>query len=744
LSGLSISVADMTIPEAKKKLIEKAEEEVEKIQAQAEQGIITEGERYNKVIDIWTRVTDDVANKLFEEMKKFAESAYDPTNKEHSGQRFNSVYLMADSGARGSRQQVRQLAGMRGLMAKPQKKLSGGQGEVIENPITANFREGLSVLEYFISTHGGRKGLSDTALKTADAGYLTRRLIDVAHNVVITDEDCGTHNGIVVKALESSSGIVEPIEERILGRTALEDVVVKKADGSEETIIKAGDLITAEQAKKVKQYEVESVRIRSVLTCEAPLGVCAKCYGLSLATASKSNPGDAVGIIAAQSIGEPGTQLTLRTFHIGGAAERIASSVVADYDGEVTFKDVSLLPNPFDEKINICISRNGSIFITAGNGKIKEYKIPYGASVFVKNKMQVKKGSLIAEWDPHSMPLLAERAGKVKLSDVIEGITLQEERNKVTGVIERKITASRSGKYNPRIIVMGKGKEMSLPLPIDAVLMAEDGENVEPGMVLARIRREAKVTTKDITGGLPRIAELFEARRPHNPAIISEFEGTVRLETSAKGLMDVLVHNEQINKTSKYSIPQGKHILVYEGDHVGAGEALTDGAIDPHDVLRVKGENEAQEFLLNAIQEVYRLQGVTINDRHIEVIVRQMLGNKKILDAGDTSFLKGEVVSRARLKRENAKMKAQGKTPADAETILLGISKASIASESFISAASFQETTKVLTDAAIEGKVDELAGLKENVIVGHLIPAGTGIPARKMDKEFNQKRKETK
>ena len=745
LSGLSISIADMTIPSSKKERIEKAQAEVKKIQAQAEAGIITEGERYNKVIDIWTRVTDEVATDLFKEMKKFAESKYDPTNKEHSGQRFNSVYLMADSGARGSRQQVRQLAGMRGLMAKPQKKLTGGQGEIIENPITANFREGLSVLEYFISTHGGRKGLSDTALKTADAGYLTRRLVDVAHNVVITEEDCGTHNGIVVKSLMSGEEMVESIDERILGRTSLEDVVVKIQKGGKEeekTIIKKGDLITLEQSKEVKKYGVESVRIRSVLTCEASYGVCAKCYGLSLATASQSNPGDSVGIIAAQSIGEPGTQLTLRTFHIGGTASRVLSrsQAVADIDGKVTFKDIKLITNRYDNQI--CISRNGAIFVTAGNGTIKEYKVQYGASIYTANGASVKKGSLLAEWDPHSIPVLAETAGTVKLTDVTEGITLQEERNKVTGVIERKITASRGGKHNPRISIVGKEKGINLPLPIDTILMAEDGEEVLPGDVLAKIGREAG-GTKDITGGLPRIAELFEARPPHNPAIISEFEGIVSLETSPKGLIEVVVRNEETNQVKQYSIPQGKHLVVYEGDHVGVGEALTDGAINPHDVLRVKGEKEAQEFLLNAIQEVYRLQGVTINDRHIEVIVRQMLGNVKILDAGDTSLLKGEAVSRAHWLRENAKMKAAGKRLADAETILLGISKAALASESFISAASFQETTKVLTDAAIMGQVDELAGLKENVIVGHLIPAGTGVSARRVAKEFNQKSKET-
>jgi len=740
LSGLSISIADMIIPELKQKYIDAAKKRIKEIQAQAEAGIITEGERYNKVIDIWTRVTDDVAVELFKEMKKFEDSPYSG-----SGQKFNSVFLMADSGARGSRQQVRQLAGMRGLMAKPQKKLTGGQGEIIESPITANFREGLSVLEYFISTHGGRKGLSDTALKTADAGYLTRRLVDVGHNLVVTEADCGTTNGIVVTSLMSGEEMVEPIEERILGRTSLENVVVKtkKSDGSEEekTIIKEGDVITLEQSKQVKKYGVQSVRIRSVLTCEAKNGICSKCYGISLATGAMSNVGDAVGIIAAQSIGEPGTQLTLRTFHIGGTASRVLSrsQAVAEIAGKVTFKDIKAITNRTDQKINI--SRNGSIFVEGKDGSVKEYKIQYGANLLTADKATVEKGALMAEWDPHSIPVLAEAEGSVKLIDVTEGITLQEERNKVTGVIERKITASRMGKKNPRIVVESKGgKKLSLPLPIDTILLVESGEEVRAGDVLAKIARAAG-GTKDITGGLPRIAELFEARKPRDAAIMAEFAGVVSLETSPKGLVEIVVRSEETGQVKQYAVPQGKHLVVYEGDQVSAGEALTDGAIDPHDVLRVKGIKEVQEFLLNAIQEVYRLQGVNINDRHIEVIVRQMLGNAKVVDAGDTAFLKGEVVSRHIFQTENEKVTAAGKKPAVGETILLGISKASLASESFISAASFQETTKVLTDAAITGQVDTLQGLKENVIVGHLIPAGTGISARQFAKDFESCRK---
>lgn len=733
-SGLSISIADMIVPQAKEKRVAEAKKQVKAIQKQAEQGIITEGERYNKVIDIWTRVTDEVAEELFKEM-----GGVEKRPVKAGEQKFNSVFLMANSGARGSRQQVRQLAGMRGLMAKPQKKLTGGQGEIIESPITANFREGLSVLEYFISTHGGRKGLSDTALKTADAGYLTRRLVDVGHNLVVMQDDCHTTDGVLLKSLMSGEEIIEPLEERILGRCALEDVTVKDGD-KEIVIIKKGDIITPEQSKLVKKYEVESMRVRSVLTCGAPFGVCSKCYGVSLATGNLSRVGDTVGIIAAQSIGEPGTQLTLRTFHIGGAASRVLSrsQAVAEVNGKVTFKDLKIITDRFDNKI--CVSRNGAIFVEAENGTIKEYKIQYGAKLFTEDKSKVVKDTVMAEWDPHSLPVIAETQGDIKLIDVVEGITLQEERNKVTGIIERKITASKVGRKNPRVIIEGKKDKFTYPLPIDTILLVESGEEVQAGDVLAKIAKETG-GTKDITGGLPRIAELFEARRPKNPAIIAEFAGVIRLETSPKGLIEVVLRNDEINKEVHYSIPQGKHLVVYEGDNVGVGEALTDGAIDPHDVLRVKGIKEVQEFLLNAIQEVYRLQGVTINDKHIEVIVRQMLSNVRILDAGDTTFLKGEIVNRPVFDRENKRVTAKGKKGAQAETILLGISKASLASESFISAASFQETTKVLTDAAIKGQIDRLEGLKENVIVGHLIPAGTGVSAKNIAEEFEEKSK---
>ncbi|MDD2772461.1 MAG: DNA-directed RNA polymerase subunit beta' [Elusimicrobiales bacterium] len=719
-SGLSISIADMVVPASKEKYIADAKKAVLNIHRQAEDGIITEGERYNKVVDIWTKVGDEVADKLFKEMREQELKPY-----KSGEQRFNSIFLMSDSGARGSRQQVRQLAGMRGLMARPQKKLTGSIGEIIESPVLSNFREGLTVLEYFISTHGGRKGLSDTALKTADAGYLTRRLIDVGHNLVIMEHDCGTINGIPVKSLTSGEEPIEPLEERIAGRVSLETVKVRDAKGEEKTLIKEGELITAETAQEVKRHDIETVRIRSVLTCESEFGICAKCYGINLATWELVNPGEAVGIIAAQSIGEPGTQLTLRTFHIGGTAARVLSrsQAVTDIAGKAVWKDIRTLKNRFGD--TVCISRNGQIMVEGANNLFRTYKIHYGAKLHVGSNAQVAAGTLLGEWDPHSLPIISEMDGTVTLHDVNEGITLHEERNKVTGVIERRIIGSRESKKNPRISIEAKDKKIQYPLPVDTILLVESGDKLESGDIIAKIPQETG-GTKDITGGLPRVAELFEARKPRNPAIISEIEGTVSLETSPKGLIVVSVRNEETGQVKPYSIPTGKHLVVYEGDHVGVGEALTDGAINPHDILRVRGIKEVQEFLLNAIQEVYRLQGVPINDRHIEVVVRQMLGNIRIIDSGDTSFLKGEIVNRGVFVAENKKMKAAGKREAQGEPVLLGVSKASLASESFISAASFQETTKVLTDAAIMGQIDYLRGLKENVIVGHIIPAGTG------------------
>jgi DNA-directed RNA polymerase subunit beta' len=735
LGGITMSISDMRIPTIKKELIVKARHEVKEIERQSKAGVITESERYNKIIDIWTHVTDEVADVMFDEMKKDENAPW-----KEGVNRFNFIYLMADSGARGSRQQVRQLAGMRGLMAKPQKKLTGGVGEIIESPIVANFREGLSVLEYFISTHGGRKGLADTALKTADAGYLTRRLVDVAHDVVVTIDDCGTINGVRIGNLSAGDEIIEPIDERLSGRVPLEDIVVtvpvpgKKEATEEKTLVKANEMISPEVAKEIKDAGVDIVRLRSVLTCEADSGVCGKCYGVNLATGRMVEPGEAVGIVAAQSIGEPGTQLTLRTFHIGGTASRVIkqSRAIAQFDGKVALRQVRTLKNPGGDTINI--SRNAMLTVVSGTGAtLEEHRLSYGARLKVAEGYKATVGELLAEWDPYSLPILCEHKGTVKLVDVLEGVTLHEERNKITGIIERKIIEHRAERLNPRVVVEKGGKEVAhYPLPIETILVAENGQEAEPGTVLAKISQEV-TKSKDITGGLPRVSELFEARRPKNAAIISEIEGVVSLGTSPKGLVQVSVRNEETDLVHEYIIPQGKHLVVYEGDRVGVGEPLTDGAINPHDILRVKGVKEVQEYLVNAIQEVYRLQGVMVNDRHIEIIVRQCLENVKVLDSGDTAFLKGEVINRFVFRRVNKAINEKGGKEAQAEPILLGITKASLASDSFISAASFQETTRVLTEAATTAQIDHLKGLKENVIIGHMIPAGTGLQARAHD-----------
>ncbi|MFH2202300.1 MAG: DNA-directed RNA polymerase subunit beta' [Elusimicrobiota bacterium] len=732
-SGLSISISEMKIPPIKKELVRKARLEVREIEKQSKLGVITESERYNKIIDIWTHVTDKISDVMFDDMKSLDSEAFSPTRP-----RYNAIYMMADSGARGSRQQVRQLAGMRGLMAKPQKKLTGGVGEIIENPIIANFREGLTVLEYFISTHGGRKGLADTALKTADAGYLTRRLVDVGHDVVITEQDCGTINGIRIGALTAGEDVIEALDERLLGRVILEDLIVSTRDAKgqvkDELVCTAGEVVTAEMAAKSKLGGPEHLRVRSVLTCESAGGVCALCYGLNNATGRLVEEGEAVGIIAAQSIGEPGTQLTLRTFHIGGTASRVIKrdQAVANIDGKVEFRDIQVLTRRDGD--TLCVSRNGVVTISEG-GKVRdEYKLPFGSRMRVKDGQKVAVGDILARWDPYALPIITEQAGKAALRDVREGVTLHEERNKVTGIIERRIIEHRAEKAHPRVIVEKNGKQIaSYPLPIDTIVLVDNGQDVAPGDVLAKIPQEV-TQTKDITGGLPRVSELFEARKPKNAAVVSEIEGVVSLGTNAKGLIQITVRDEDTDMFKEYAIPQGKHLVVYEGDRVGVGEPLTDGAIDPHDVLHIKGVKEVQEYLLNAIQEVYRLQGVGISDRHIECIVRQMLQNVKIMDSGDSGFLRGEIVNRFTFADENKDiLKKKGKE-AQAEPILLGITKASLASKSFISAASFQETTRVLTQAATTSQIDYLRGLKENVIIGHMIPAGTGLYARRQEK----------
>ena len=723
-AGVSISIQDMIVPKEKEKLVREAQQQVLEVERQAKIGLITESERYNKIIDLWTRVTDRISDLMFDEMKKQENAVY-----QGGEQKFNSIYMMANSGARGSAAQIRQLAGMRGLMAKPQKKLTGGLGEIIETPVISNFREGLTVLEYFISTHGGRKGLADTALKTADAGYLTRRLVDVANDVVIAQEDCGTITGISIGTLSSGDETIEALEERIIGRIALDTVTNPLTD---EVIIKAGELISAEAAKKVKEAEIDRLRIRSVLTCEASWGICAKCYGLNLANLRMVGMGESVGIIAAQSIGEPGTQLTLRTFHIGGAASRVVkrSQITAAHDGVVRLLNVRTLKNKDGQQV--VISRNAEIAVKESSGKERDhFKLPYGARLKVSENKEVTKTTLLAEWDPHAMPILSEFEGTVKLEDIIEGITVHQERNKVTGLTERVIIEHRAERLHPQVAIIKGGKRVaSYTLPVDTYLNVEDGSAVVPGDILAKIPQEV-TKTKDITGGLPRVVELFEARRPRNATIVSEIPGSVKLGTTPKGGQKVIVTDEETAMVREYNIPHGKHLVVYEGDRVAVGEALTDGSVNPHDILKVKDAKAVQEHLVNEIQEVYRLQGVVINDKHIEIIVRQMLSNVRITKSGDTELLIGEIVSKNRFKRLNEQVAATNGEPSEAQPVLLGITKASLSSESLISAASFQETTRVLTEAAASGAMDGLRGLKENVIIGHLIPAGTGLRKQK-------------
>jgi len=724
-SGLSISIKDMVIPEKKSEIIERAFEEVKEIERQYNEGLITEGEKYNKVVDIWAKATEDVASEM---MKEIAVNVVEgPEGQKEEMQSFNPIYMMADSGARGSKDQMRQLAGMRGLMAKP-------SGEIIETPITANFREGLTVLQYFISTHGARKGLADTALKTANSGYLTRRLVDVAQDVVVVEEDCGTLDGIEVEALLEAGEIIQQLRERILGRIAYEDVVDPMTG---EVLVQAGEEIDEEAIKKIEDAGIEKVPIRSVLTCKSARGVCVKCYGRDLAQGKPVEIGEAVGIIAAQSIGEPGTQLTMRTFHIGGtASKRIEQTSISNkYAGSVKFVNLHTVVNRYGELV--AMNRNGEIAVVGDTGRERErYRIIYGAKIKVNDGDFVEPETLLAEWDPFTTPILTEVEGSVKFGDLIEGQTLQEKIDPVTGKSSKVVTEYRdAGDLRPRISIkdekgrtvkVGESGHARYYLPVGAILMVNEGDHVYPGDVLARIPRET-TKTKDITGGLPRVAELFEVRKPKEYAIISEIDGVVHFGKDVKGKRRIIVEPE-VGEPREYLIPRGKHITVHEGDYVRAGEALMDGSPDPHDILRVRGEKELAKYLVDEIQKVYRLQGVRINDKHIEIIVRQMMKRVKITNPGESEFLPGEAVEKHVFERVNAKLVAEGKTPAEAEPLLLGITKASLSTESFISAASFQETTKVLTDAAAAGRVDRLRGLKENVIVGRLIPAGTGLP----------------
>ena len=629
---------------------------------------------------------------------------------------FNPIFMMADSGARGSRLQVRQLAGMRGLMAKP-------SGEIIESPITANFREGLTVLEYFISTHGARKGLADTALKTADAGYLTRRLVDVAQEVIITEPDCGTLNGITISAIVEGDEVVVPLKERIFGRVALDNVVDVISD---QVIVEAGQEIDDKKADRIESLGIEKIRIRSVLTCESERGICTKCYGRNLATGKIVEIGEAVGIIAAQSIGEPGTQLTMRTFHIGGTASRIVeqSFIRSKNKGTLHLHALRVVDR---EKELVVLNRNGTVSINDDQGReLERHQIPQGSFIYAHEGDTIAKGTIFVRWDPYTSNILTEVPGIVKYEDIKEEVTMREELNQATGITERVIVEHKID-YHPQIIISDKNGEVSglYPLPVGAHILVKDGQSVEGGTILAKIPRVVG-KTRDITGGLPRVAELFEARRPKDPAIISEIDGYVEFGETKKGQRQIVVRSSTGMKR-EYTIPHGKHPNVYKGDYVTAGQQLTDGPVVPQDILRVCGDKVLQEYLVNEVQEVYRLQGVRINDKHIEMIIRQMLRKVRIEESGDSEFLTGQHVDRWIFQRENQRLIKKGGRPSAATPLLLGITKSSITTESFVSAASFQETTRVLTEAASAGKRDELFGLKENVIVGHLIPAGTGL-----------------
>ncbi|HTR79808.1 MAG TPA: DNA-directed RNA polymerase subunit beta' [Gemmatimonadaceae bacterium] len=731
--GVSIGIEDLEIPTAKTQLLEEASERVERFQRAYQTGNITNGERYNKVIDTWTHANSDIADEMVKAMRE-------------SKSGFNPVFMMFDSGSRGSRDQIRQLAGMRGLMAKPQKKLTGGIGEIIESPIKSNFREGLSVLEYFISTHGARKGLADTALKTADAGYLTRRLVDVAQDVTITEEDCGTIQGLEIAALKEGEDIIEPLSERIVGNVAAEDVEDPHEfdeSGRRRLLVEAGQLVNEETARDIEDAGIETVRIRSVLTCEAKRGLCRMCYGRNLATMEMVDIGEAVGIIAAQSIGEPGTQLTLRTFHIGGTAARIAeqTSRKSKVAGIAEYGD-RLVAVTNGEGQKIVTSYEGEIMIKASTERnapiAARLQVPLGAILMVPDGSEVKRDQVIFSWDPYTNPIISDVEGTIRFVDIVEDESVSEELDELTGLRQRVIIEDREKKLHPHIeIVQEKsGKERRLRdfvIPVGAQLTVEDGQHTAAGTTLAKVGREA-YKTRDITGGLPRVAELFEARRPKDPATISEIDGVVRFGEIKRGKREIYVAPmnpdgslDETRESQLYEVPAGKHLRVHEGDRVRAGDRLSEGPVNPHDILRIKGPRAVQEYLLNEVQEVYRLQGVKINDKHIGVIVRQMLQKVRIMDPGDTEFLEGENVDKQEFRDDNDHMKKKKHTPATAEPLLLGITKASLTTQSFISAASFQETTRVLTDAAIRGARDDLLGLKENIIIGHLIPAGTGM-----------------
>jgi len=752
--GLSMGLGDVKVPAEKKKLVEDAQKEVDAVWNNYMMGLITDNERYNQVIDIWTRTNTMLTNTLMKQL-------------EEDQQGFNSIYMMMHSGARGSREQIRQLGGMRGLMAKPQKNLAGSVGSIIENPILSNFKEGLDVLEYFISTHGARKGLADTALKTADAGYLTRRLVDVANDLVITEDDCGTLRGLKVSALKDNEDIVEPLSERIVGRVTVHDIY----DPLTENLICAGNSeITDEIAKQIEETSIEEVEIRSILTCETKFGGCAKCYGRNLATGKMVQEGEAVGVIAAQSIGEPGTQLTLRTFHVGGTASNIAvdANIKAKFTGTVEFEAIRTVDtsDKDDNKVKVVMGRTGEIRILDDEKRVMiSNNVPYGAYLRVKDGQKVEKGTELCYWDPYNAVILSEFDGEIEYEAIIEGMTYKEESDEQTGHREKVITDTRDKTKNPSVIVKGKSDSKGYNMPVGAHLAVDAGEKIKAGQVMAKIPRTMG-KSRDITGGLPRVTELFEARNPSNPAVVSEIDGVVTYGGIKRGNREIFIESKD-GVQKRYLVPLSKHILVQDNDFVKAGQPLSDGAITPSDILSIKGPTAVQEYLVNEIQEVYRLQGVKINDKHIECIVSQMMQKVEIIDSGDTTFLPGEYVDKFEFREENdlildkkvvmdagdsvrfkvgqiitprefrdenSSLKRKDQRIVDvrdalsavSRPTLQGITQASLKTESWLSAASFQETTKVLSEAAIRGKADQLMGLKENVIVGHLIPAGTG------------------
>ncbi len=731
-AGLSIAVKDMLVPTAKHELIRAAEAEVKEIAQQYTSGLVTDGERYNKVVDIWGRCGDQVAKAMMEQLG--TEEVVDRAGNTVRQESFNSIYMMADSGARGSAAQIRQLAGMRGLMAKP-------DGSIIETPITTNFREGLNVLQYFISTHGARKGLADTALKTANSGYLTRRLVDVTQDLVVIADDCGTREGFSMKALIEGGEVVEPLRERILGRVTAEDVV---NPDSQETVIEAGSLLDEDAVEMIEALGVDEVKVRTPLTCETRYGLCGKCYGRDLGRGSMVNAGEAVGVIAAQSIGEPGTQLTMRTFHVGGAASRAAaaSGVEAKSGGTIRFAgNMRYVSNVKGEKI--VIARSSEVLVADDMGRERErHKLPYGAMLLVDDGATVKAGARLATWDPHTRPIVTEYTGTVKFENVEEGATVAKQIDEVTGlstlvVIDSKRRSSTGTAKGVRPLVKlldengeevriaGTDHAVAITLQVGSLITVKDGQQIGMGEVLARIPVES-AKTRDITGGLPRVAELFEARAPKDAGMLAEYTGTVSFGKETKGKQRLVI-TEPDGNAHEFLILKEKHLMVHDGQVVNKGEHIVDGPADPHDILRLQGINDLARYIIDEVQDVYRLQGVKINDKHIEVIVRQMLRRVVITDAGDTRFIREEQVERSEVLDENDRMEAEGKLPAQYENVLLGITKASLSTDSFISAASFQETTRVLTEAAIMGKRDELRGLKENVIVGRLIPAGTGL-----------------